>query len=151
MDDCSEGYRQRVGIAQAILPEPDLLILDEPTEGLDPNQRVEIRELITSLGQERTVVLSTHVMQEVQLTCDRLLIIHDGRIVSDGPVDAVLRAWPSAGGRGAAPYGIPGSVIARKSRTSSSSSSLSSSRSRTTSRSVLSSSSDVFATSAASS
>ncbi len=92
VDDCSKGYRQRVGIAQAILPEPDLLILDEPTEGLDPNQRVEIRELVTTLGEERTVVLSTHVMQEVRLTCDRLLIIHDGRIVADGPVESVLAA-----------------------------------------------------------
>ena len=90
VDDCSKGYRQRVGIAQAILPEPDLLILDEPTEGLDPNQRVEIRELITSLGRERTVVLSTHVMQEVQRTCERLLIIHEGGIVADGPVDGIL-------------------------------------------------------------
>lgn len=90
VDDCSKGYRQRVGIAQAILPEPDVLILDEPTEGLDPNQRVEIRELITSLGRERTVVLSTHVMQEVQRTCERLLIIHEGRIVADGPVDGIL-------------------------------------------------------------
>ncbi len=90
VDECSKGYRQRVGIAQAILAEPDLLILDEPTEGLDPNQRVEIRELITSLGAERTVVLSTHVMQEVQRTCERLLIIHDGAIVADGPVDGLL-------------------------------------------------------------
>lgn len=86
----SKGYRQRTGLAQAILAEPDLLILDEPTEGLDPNQRAEIRRLITHLGAERTVLLSTHVMQEVQATCDRLLIIHRGKIIADGAVDALL-------------------------------------------------------------
>ena len=86
----SKGYRQRVGLAAAILSEPDILILDEPTEGLDPNQRVEIRDLITHLGAERTVLLSTHVMQEVQLTCSRLLIIHEGRIIADGAVDSLL-------------------------------------------------------------
>lgn len=91
----SKGYRQRVGLAQAILSEPDILILDEPTEGLDPNQRVEIRKLITRLGQDHTVLLSTHVMQEVQAVCDRLLIIHEGRIIADGGVTSLL-----AGGAG---------------------------------------------------
>lgn len=86
----SKGFRQRTGLAQAILTEPDLLVLDEPTEGLDPNQRTSIRELITHLGAERTVLLSTHVMQEVRATCDRLLIIHRGRIIADGGVDALL-------------------------------------------------------------
>lgn len=86
----SKGYRQRVGLAQAILAEPDILILDEPTEGLDPNQRVEIRRLITRLGQDHTVLLSTHVMQEVQAVCDRLLIIHRGRIIADGGVASLL-------------------------------------------------------------
>ncbi|MGI9037384.1 MAG: ATP-binding cassette domain-containing protein [Gemmatimonadota bacterium] len=86
----SKGYRQRTGLAQAILSEPDLLILDEPTEGLDPNQRVEIRNLITHLGSERTVLLSTHVMQEVRATCSRLLIIHQGRLIADGSVDSLL-------------------------------------------------------------
>jgi ABC-2 type transport system ATP-binding protein len=86
----SKGYRQRVGLAQAILAEPDILILDEPTEGLDPNQRVEIRRLITRLGQDHTVLLSTHVMQEVQAVCDRLLIIHHGRIIADGAVGSLL-------------------------------------------------------------
>lgn len=86
----SKGYRQRTGLAQAILAEPDLLILDEPTEGLDPNQRAEIRRLITDLGAQRTVLLSTHVMQEVRATCDRLLIIHRGRLIADGAVDALL-------------------------------------------------------------
>lgn len=94
IDEISKGYRQRVGLAQAILPEPEILILDEPTEGLDPNQRVEIRDLITHLGEERTVLLSTHVLQEVQLTCRRVLIIHRGRIIADGDVDALV-----AGGR----------------------------------------------------
>jgi len=93
----SKGYRQRTGLAQAILAEPDLLILDEPTEGLDPNQRAEIRRLITHLGAERTVLLSTHVMQEVRATCDRLLIIHRGRIIADGPVGDLL-AGGTAGG-----------------------------------------------------
>ncbi len=86
----SKGFRQRVGLAQAILSEPDILILDEPTEGLDPNQRVEIRKLIRRLGADHTVLLSTHVMQEVQAVCDRLLIIHQGRIIADGGVDSLL-------------------------------------------------------------
>jgi len=86
----SKGYRQRVGLAQAILSEPDILILDEPTEGLDPNQRVEIRKLITRLGQDHTVLLSTHVMQEAQAVCDRLLIIHRGKIIADGGVQSLL-------------------------------------------------------------
>jgi len=84
--ELSKGYRQRVGLAQAILHRPDLLILDEPTEGLDPNQRIEIRRLISELGRDRTVILSTHVLPEVQDTCSRLLIIHQGRIAADGPV-----------------------------------------------------------------
>jgi ABC-2 type transport system ATP-binding protein len=90
VNQLSKGFRQRTGLAQAILSEPDILILDEPTEGLDPNQRVEIRKLITRLGEERTVLLSTHVMQEVQLTCGRLLIMHQGRIIADGAVDTLL-------------------------------------------------------------
>jgi len=88
--ELSKGYRQRVGLAQAILSQPDILILDEPTEGLDPNQRVEIRRLITELGQEHTVILSTHVMQEVQATCNRIIIIDRGRIIADGAADVVL-------------------------------------------------------------
>ena len=91
----SKGYRQRVGLAQAILSEPDILILDEPTEGLDPNQRVEIRKLITRLGKDHTVLLSTHVLQEVQAVCDRLLIIHQGRIIADGGVSALLAGGES--------------------------------------------------------
>lgn len=79
----SKGYRQRVGLAQAILHDPAVLILDEPTTGLDPNQIVEIRELIRQLGQEKTVILSTHILSEVQTTCSRVLIINDGRLVAD--------------------------------------------------------------------
>lgn len=90
IDELSKGYRQRVGLAQAILAKPAILILDEPTEGLDPNQRVEIRRLITELGQDHTVILSTHVMQEVQATCNRIIIINRGRIIADGAADVVL-------------------------------------------------------------
>src|SRR5437762_6593556 len=79
----SKGYRRRVGQAQTILHRPDLLVLDEPTEGLDPNQRVEIRRLIGTLGRDRTVILSTHVLSEVQHTCSRLLVISRGKIVAD--------------------------------------------------------------------
>jgi ABC-2 type transport system ATP-binding protein len=88
--DVSKGYRQRVGLAQAIVHEPDLLVLDEPTEGLDPNQRIEIRHLISEVGRDRTVILSTHVLSEVQHTCTRLLIISQGRLVADGPVSQLI-------------------------------------------------------------
>lgn len=79
----SKGYRQRVGLAQAMLPNPKVLILDEPTSGLDPNQIHEIRKLITDFGKDRTVMLSTHIMQEVEAMCDRVIIINQGRIVAD--------------------------------------------------------------------
>jgi ABC-2 type transport system ATP-binding protein len=79
----SKGYRQRVGLAQAIVHDPDLLVLDEPTAGLDPNQIVEIRELIKALGREKTVILSTHILPEVQATCRRILIINNGKVVAD--------------------------------------------------------------------
>ncbi len=95
--ELSKGFRQRVGLAQAILHRPDLLVLDEPTEGLDPNQRVEIRRLIGALGKDRTVILSTHVLSEVQQTCSRLLIISRGKIVADGPVDRLI-AQAAGGG-----------------------------------------------------
>lgn len=91
--ELSKGYRQRVGLAQAMLHEPDILILDEPTEGLDPNQRIEIRRLIGDLGKDRTVILSTHVLPEVQHTCSRLIIINQGRIAAEGGVtELVARA-----------------------------------------------------------
>src|SRR5438045_7650722 len=89
--ELSKGYRQRVGLAQAILHRPDLLVLDEPTEGLDPNQRVEIRRLIGALGKDRTVVPSTPVRPEVQHTCSRRLSIGPGKIVADGPVDRLIQ------------------------------------------------------------
>ncbi|MBF0508254.1 MAG: ATP-binding cassette domain-containing protein [Deltaproteobacteria bacterium] len=82
----SKGYRQRVGLAQAMVHDPDILILDEPTSGLDPNQIVEIRNLIKTLGREKTVVLSTHILPEVEATCDRIIVIDKGSIVEDGSV-----------------------------------------------------------------
>jgi len=79
----SKGYRQRVGLAQAIILEPEVLILDEPTSGLDPNQLVDIRQLILNIGKTKTVMLSTHIMQEVEAICDRVIIIKEGQIVAD--------------------------------------------------------------------
>jgi len=83
----SKGFKQRVGIAQAILHNPKILILDEPTSGLDPNQIVEIRELIIELGKEKTLVISSHILQEVQAVCDRIIIINEGKIVADGSTE----------------------------------------------------------------
>lgn len=85
----SKGYRQRVGLAQAMLHDPKVLILDEPTSGLDPNQLAEIRNLIKQLGKEKTVILSTHIMQEVQALCSRVIIIHNGKIVADDTVEGI--------------------------------------------------------------
>lgn len=85
----SKGFRQRVGLAQALLHSPPILILDEPTTGLDPNQIVEIRNLIREIGRKRTVILSTHILSEVQATCDRVIIINKGEIVADGSTEAV--------------------------------------------------------------
>lgn len=89
--ELSKGYHQRVGLAQAILHRPSILVLDEPTEGLDPNQRITIRDLIRHLGGERTVLLSTHVMQEVENTCERVLVISQGNLVANSPVEDLLR------------------------------------------------------------
>ena len=80
----SKGYRQRVGLAQALIHDPEVLILDEPTAGLDPNQIVEIRELVKRLGKQRTIILSTHNLPEVLQTCDRMVIVHKGQLVADG-------------------------------------------------------------------
>ncbi len=91
VNQLSKGFRQRVGLAQAILHRPSILILDEPTEGLDPNQRLTIRDLIRSLGEERTVLLSTHIMQEVEATCERVLVISRGRLIADSPVTDLLK------------------------------------------------------------
>ncbi|EAY25026.1 gliding motility-associated ABC transporter ATP-binding subunit GldA [Microscilla marina] len=85
----SKGYRQRVGLAQSIIHDPKVLILDEPTTGLDPNQIVEIREVIKNIGQAKTVIFSTHIMQEVQAMCNRVIIINLGKIVADGNVDSL--------------------------------------------------------------
>src|SRR5262249_50046044 len=88
--ELSRGYRQRVGLTQAMVHDPDILILDEPTSGLDPNQIVEIRELIKKLGQEKTLILSTHILPEVQATCDRGVNISEGKIVADGKPDGLM-------------------------------------------------------------
>ena len=82
--ELSKGYRQRVGLAQAMIHDPEILVLDEPTSGLDPNQIIEIRKLIKKLGREKTVILSSHILSEVEATCDRILIINQGKIVADG-------------------------------------------------------------------
>ncbi len=84
ISELSKGYKQRVGLAQALIHNPEVLILDEPTSGLDPNQIVEIRELIKKIGREKTVILSSHILAEVEATCDRILIINKGKIVADG-------------------------------------------------------------------
>lgn len=85
----SKGYRQRVGLAQALIHDPEVLILDEPTSGLDPNQLAEIRGLIRETGKLKTVILSTHIMQEVEAVCNRVMIIHQGRIIADAPTSEV--------------------------------------------------------------
>ncbi len=89
IDELSKGYRQRVGLAQALIHDPEILILDEPTTGLDPNQIVEIRNLIREIGQEKTVILSTHILPEVEATCSRILIINRGKIVADGTSESL--------------------------------------------------------------
>lgn len=86
----SKGYRQRVGLATALLHNPEVLILDEPTTGLDPNQLVEIRDLIKNIGKDKTVFLSTHIMQEVEAICDRVIIINKGKIVTDKKLDKLI-------------------------------------------------------------
>ena len=85
----SKGYRQRVGLAQALIHDPSILILDEPTSGLDPNQIIEIRNLISEVGKEKTVMLSTHIMQEVEAICDRIIIINKGTIVADDSIESI--------------------------------------------------------------
>ena len=89
----SKGYRQRVGIAQAIIHDPKVLILDEPTSGLDPNQLIEIRNLIKELGKSKTVILSTHIMQEVEAVCDRAVIINQGNIVADDSLSKLKQVY----------------------------------------------------------
>lgn len=91
VDELSKGYRQRLGLAQAIMHNPDVLILDEPTTGLDPNQIIEIRNLIKKIGKEKTVIFSTHILSEVSVTCDRVIIINKGRIVGEGSPDELVK------------------------------------------------------------
>ena len=91
--ELSKGFQQRVGLAQALLHDPPVLILDEPTTGLDPNQIAEIRELIKEIGQEKTVMLSSHILKEVEMTCDRILIIDQGRIVADGATEELQQQF----------------------------------------------------------
>lgn len=86
----SKGYRQRVGLCQALIHDPEVLILDEPTSGLDPNQLVDIRLLIKKIGKEKTLIFSSHIMQEVQALCDRVLILNQGKIVADEPIQSLL-------------------------------------------------------------
>jgi len=96
IEELSKGYRQRVGLAQAIIHEPDILVLDEPTTGLDPNQIIEIRNLIKKIGKDKTVIFSTHILSEVQATCDRVVIIKNGQIVGQGTPTELTR---QAGGQ----------------------------------------------------
>lgn len=92
ISELSKGYKQRVGLAQAMIHDPEILILDEPTTGLDPNQIIEIRELIKNLGRHKTVLFSTHILPEVEATCDRILIINRGKIVADGTASNLRQA-----------------------------------------------------------
>ncbi len=93
----SKGFRQRTGLAQAVLHDPDILVLDEPTSGLDPNQIVEMRRLIRSLGKKKTVILSSHILQEVEAVCDRVLILHQGRIAAAGTAEQIAAEVAGAG------------------------------------------------------
>ncbi|NJK85573.1 MAG: ATP-binding cassette domain-containing protein [Bacteroidales bacterium] len=90
--ELSKGYKQRVGLAQALIHDPKVLVLDEPTSGLDPNQIIEIRELIRKIGKEKTVILSSHILAEVEATCDRIIIINKGKIVADGTSGQLRKA-----------------------------------------------------------
>jgi ABC-2 type transport system ATP-binding protein len=91
--ELSKGFRQRVGLAQAMIHNPEVILLDEPTSGLDPNQIIEIRKLIRDLGKQKTVILSTHILQEVQAVCDRVIIINNGQIVADGTTDSLQKKF----------------------------------------------------------
>ncbi len=94
--ELSKGFRQRIGLAQAIIHEPDVLVLDEPTTGLDPNQLREIRDVIKTIGREKTVIFSTHILQEVTAVCDRIIIIAQGRVVADGTLDELSALVPNS-------------------------------------------------------
>lgn len=90
IEQLSKGYKQRVGLAAALIHDPEVLILDEPTTGLDPNQIIEIREVIRNLGKKKTILFSTHILQEVEALCDRVIIINKGKIVADAPLQELL-------------------------------------------------------------
>jgi len=92
IDELSKGYRQRVGIAQALMGNPEILVLDEPTSGLDPNQIAETREIIKKIVKEKTIVLSTHILSEAEATCDRVVIIDEGKIVADDTIDNLRKS-----------------------------------------------------------
>jgi ABC-2 type transport system ATP-binding protein len=89
INELSKGYKQRVGLAHAMMNDPEILVLDEPTSGLDPNQIIEIRDIIRKIGKEKTVILSTHILSEAEATCDRIVIINKGKIVADGSTEAL--------------------------------------------------------------
>ncbi len=90
--ECSKGFKQRVGLAHAMMIDPEILILDEPTSGLDPNQIVEIRDIIRRIGEEKTVILSTHILSEVEATCNRVIIINRGKVVADGGIETLRQS-----------------------------------------------------------
>jgi len=92
IDELSKGYRQRVGIAHALMGNPEILVLDEPTSGLDPNQIAETREIIKEIGKEKTIVFSTHILSEAEVTCDRVVIIDEGKIVADDTIDNLRKS-----------------------------------------------------------
>jgi len=89
VSELSKGYKQRVGLAHAMMKDPEILVFDEPTSGLDPNQIIEIREIIRKIGKEKTVILSTHILSEAEATCDRVVIIHQGKIAADGTMESL--------------------------------------------------------------
>lgn len=111
INDLSKGFKQRVGLCSAILGDPSVLILDEPTEGLDPNQRIDIRNLIKHLGQNKTVIISSHVLSEIESTCDRIIIINHGKIVADGGTKEIIA---SARGKRALDLEIEGEGIEKE-------------------------------------
>ena len=91
IDELSKGYRQRVGIAHALMGDPEILVLDEPTSGLDPNQIVETREIIRRIGKEKTIIFSTHILSEAEATCDRVVIINEGKIVANDTLNGLRK------------------------------------------------------------
>jgi ABC-2 type transport system ATP-binding protein len=97
IETLSKGYKRRVGIAQAILHDPEVLIMDEPTDGLDPNQKHQVRELIAEMAREKAIIVSTHILEEVEAVCTRAIVINKGRIVADGTAEDLMRRVPYHG------------------------------------------------------